>query len=106
MMDEVAAGNLYLTDTELKRRMGVGINSGRKALQAMRKHPNCPRKDIAGKTYWPAFRAFLDLWNNVSISAPSISAGMETQNEQTSHTGRARPRLAAAKERLGSRVAG
>jgi hypothetical protein len=97
---------LYVTDGEIAKRMGVGINNGRKALQKMRLHPKFPPKDIGGKRYWPSVRDFLDLWNNRTIDAPGNSAGQEHHNGQTTHSGRARPSLAAAKERLGSRVAG
>src|SRR6266404_5149111 len=87
---------LYVTDGEIARRMGVGINSGRKAMQKMRRHPKFPPKTIGGKRYWPSVRDFLDLWNNRTIDAHSISAGQEIAHGQTTHTGRARPRLAAA----------
>src|SRR5882757_8953329 len=91
----------YVTDGEIARRMGVGINAGRKAVQEMRKHPKFPPKTIGGKRYWPSVRDFLDLWNNRTIDAPGISAGQENHHGQTEHRGRARPRLAAAEERLG-----
>jgi hypothetical protein len=97
---------LYVTEGEIVKRMGVGMNSGRKAVQQMRNHPQFPPKTIGGKRYWPAVRDFLEIWNNRSIPAAGNSAGQETTHGQTSHTGRARPSLAAAKERLGSRVAG
>jgi hypothetical protein len=96
----------YVTDAEIIKRMGVGINSGRKALQKMREHPRFPPKTIGGKRYWPSVRDFLDFWNNRSITAPGNPAGQEHHHGQTPHTGRARPRLAAAEERMGSRLAG
>jgi hypothetical protein len=98
--------SLYVTDGEIARRMGVGINAGRKAVQEMRKHPKFPPKTIGGKRFWPSVVDFLNFWNGRSVDTPSIPAGQEYNNGQTTHSGRARPRLAAAKERLGSRVAG
>jgi len=96
----------YVTDGEIARRMGVGINSGRKALQQMRQHPKFPPKTIGGKRYWPSVVDFLNLWNNRIVDAPGISAGQEQNHGQTTNSGRARPRLAAAKERLGRDLAG
>jgi hypothetical protein len=97
---------IYCTDKQLIARMGVGLHSGAKALKEMRKHPGCPPRSIGGKTYWPAFRDFLDLWNNRSIAAPGNPAGQEDINGQTDHTRRPRPRLAAAKERMARHLAG
>jgi hypothetical protein len=95
---------LYVTEGEIVRRMGVGIHAGRKAVQKMRLHPKFPPKDIGGKRYWPAVKAFLDFWNNLSIDAPGNQAGQEQNNAKTKYNGRARPSLAAAKEWLGGRV--
>jgi hypothetical protein len=94
----------YVTQGEIVRRMGVGINAGAKALQQMRKHPKFPPKTIGGKYFWPSVVEFLQFWNGRIVDAPGISAGQEDNHGQTTNTGRARPRLAAAKERLGSRV--
>jgi hypothetical protein len=91
---------VYCTDKELIARIGVGLNSGARALKAMRKHPLCPPRSIGGKTYWPAFRNFLDLWNHNNLAAPGIPAGQEKSDGETKHHGRPRHRLAAAKERL------
>lgn len=96
----------YVTDGEIVHRMRVGINSGRKALQKMREHPKFPPKTIGGKRFWPSVAAFLHLWNGLTLDAPGIPAGQEQNHGQTTNSGRARPSLAAAKERLGSRVAG
>jgi hypothetical protein len=72
----------YVTDGEIARRMRVGINSGRKALQKMRQDPRFPQKTIGGKRYWPSVRDFLDLWNNRTITAPDNSVGQEINNGQ------------------------
>lgn len=97
---------VYVTEGEIVERMNVGINAGRKALQKMRLHPRFPPKTIGGKRFWPSVAAFLHLWNGLTLDAPGIPAGQEQPNGQTTHSGRARPSLAAAKQRLGSRVAG
>jgi hypothetical protein len=102
----MAEPTLYVTEGEIVKRMGVGMKNGRKAVQKMRLHPNFPPKTIAGKRYWPAVRDFLEIWNNRSIAATGNSAGQETENGTTSHSGRARPSLARAKERLGLPVGG
>ena len=96
----------YVTEGEIVKRMRVGRDAGRKAVQEMRKHPRFPPKTIGGKRYWPSVRDFLDFWNNRSITAPGIPAEQEQNHGQTSHTGRARPRLEAAEARMGSRLAG
>jgi hypothetical protein len=96
----------YVTLAVIKKRMGVGIHSGRKALTEMRKHPKFPKATIGGKYFWPSIADFLLIWNGLTVDAPGIAAGQENSNGQTSNTGRPRPRLAAAKERLGGRVAG
>lgn len=96
----------YVTLTEIPKRMRVGINSGRKALQEMRKHPRFPKPTIGGKYFWPSVADFLNFWNGRSVEGAGKSAGQEQDNGQTSHTGRAWTRLEAAKKRLGSRVAG
>lgn len=129
---------LWVTDVEMIRRMGVGINAGRKALQQMRKHPKFPPRSIGGKTYWKSAVDFFDLWNGRRVDVPglpadqahvTISGGSRRRpaleaaelwlaehsakaevsnqaNEQAPKWGRARPRLAAAKERLARRMAG
>jgi hypothetical protein len=92
---------LWVTDAEMIRRMGVGINSGRKALQQMRKHPKFPPRSIGGKTYWPSAVDFFDFWNGRRVDVPGIPA--EQAHIKISHTGRRRPGLEAAKEWLASR---
>jgi hypothetical protein len=97
---------LYVTEGEIVRRMGVGIHAGRKAVQAMRLDPKFPPKNIGGKRYWPSVRAFLDIWNGLSVSAPGIAARQEDQNGQTDDDSRyERARLAATEERVGRRMA-
>lgn len=96
---------LYLTDKQIIKEMGVGINSGRKALQQMRLHPKFPGKNLAGKRYWPSVRAFLDVWNGLTVEGAGKPAGQEDQHEQTPYRGRAWANLEASKERLRRRVA-
>src|ERR1700757_4921471 len=95
----------YVTDGEIAKRMRVGINSGRKALQKMRQHPKFPPKTIGGKRYWPSVAAFLHFWNGLTLDVPGIPAGQENDHGQTSHSGRRRPSLEATKEWLGSGLA-
>lgn len=97
---------VYVTEAEIVERMGVGINSGRKAIQKMREHPKFPPKTIGGKRFWPSVAAFLHLWNGLTLDAPGNCAGQETNNGQTTHSKRAWARLEAAEERLGRRLAG
>jgi hypothetical protein len=42
---------LYVTLEQIPALMGVGINSGRKAPQEMRKHPKFLPRSIRGKYY-------------------------------------------------------
>jgi hypothetical protein len=93
---------LWVTDAEIIRRMGVGINSGRKALQQMRQHPKFPPRSIGGKTYWPSAVDFFDFWNGRRVDVPPIPAGQA--HVRISHTGRRRPGLEATEEWLGCRV--
>jgi hypothetical protein len=89
---------LWVTDAEMVRRMGVGINSGRKALQQMRKHPKFPPRSIGGKTYWPSAVDFFDLWNGRRPDVPGLPS--DQSHVSLSCMGRARASLEAAKERL------
>lgn len=97
---------VYLTDRDLIRKIGVGLNAGARELKRMREHPRCPPRGLAGKTYWPAFRDFLDIWNGRNIAAPGIAAGQEDPNGKTKPTRRPRPSLAAAEELLGRGMGG
>jgi hypothetical protein len=92
----------YVTEGEIVKRMRVGMNSGRKALQLMRKHPNFPPKTIGGKRFWPSVVDFLQFWNGRTVEGTGNPAGQELNNGQTeSRTVHARPKLAAAEEWLG-----
>jgi hypothetical protein len=105
MTDRNTEHAVWLTDGEIIKRMRVGQNAGRKALQEMRKHPKFPPRSIGGKTYWGSMVDFFDSWNGRRPDAPDISAGQETNHGQTTNSGRARPSLAAAEKWLGSGVA-
>lgn len=94
---------LWVTDAEMIRRMGVGRGSGRKALQAMRKHPKFPPRSIGGKTYWPSAMDFFDFWNGRRADVPGLPS--DQAHVTISHTGRRRPVLEAAKARLAQRQA-
>jgi hypothetical protein len=95
---------LYVSNAEIVERMGVGINSGRKALQKMSQDPKFPPRSIGGKRYWPSVVDFLDVWNGRRVDVRGIPAGQEDHG-QTPLMRRARARLAAAEEALGKRVA-
>ncbi len=99
MPEREAEWTLYVTEREIVRRMGVGINSGRKALQEMKKHPKFPSKVIGGKYYWGSIVDFLDLWNG--------RAGPLRQSVSPEPIARGRiwPEIEVAKDRLGREVA-
>jgi hypothetical protein len=88
---------LYVTEGEIIRRMGVGIHSGRKALQKMRLHPKFPPQTIGAKRYWPSVVDFLDFWNGRS------AAVCEDPQMLDVHHGRPRPSLEAARAWLKER---
>jgi hypothetical protein len=94
-----AEWTLYVTEREIVRRMGVGINSGRKALQEMKKHPKFPPKTIGGKYYWGSMVDFLDLWNGRAKPL------RQDANHEPIARRRSWPEIEAAKERLGRDMA-
>jgi hypothetical protein len=89
---------LYVTLEEIPALMGVGINSGRKAPQEMRKHPKFPPRSIGGKYHWPLVKDFLDIWNGRRVDVRGVPA--EQAHAEISHTGRRRPALEAAQKWL------
>jgi hypothetical protein len=91
---------LYVTEAEIVERMGVGINSGRKALQEMRLHPKFPPRAIGGKRYWPSVVDFLDIWNGRHVVDAAVAPAEQP------YRGRAWANLEAAEERLRRRMAG
>jgi hypothetical protein len=99
MPEREAEWTLYVTEREIVRRMGVGINSGRKALQEMKKHPKFPPKTVGGKYYWGSMVDFLDLWNG---RAGPLRQGVSPEPVAR---GRIWPEIEAAKERRGREVA-
>jgi len=94
---------LYVILEEIPALMGVGINSGRKALQEMRKHPKFPPRSIGGKYYWPLVKDFLDIWNGRRVDVRGVPA--EQAHVEISNMGRRRPGLEATKRRLAERMA-
>jgi hypothetical protein len=100
MPERDAEWTLYVTEGEIVRRMGVGINSGRKALQEMKKHPKFPPKAIGGKYYWGSMVDFLDLWNG-----RARPLRQDANHEPIVARSRTWAALEAAKERLGHEVA-
>lgn len=75
---------LYVSDKQIIERMGVGIDAGRKALQAMRLDPGFPTRTIGGKRYWPSVVDFLDRWNGRLVPAPFAAARDDPSHEQAS----------------------
>jgi hypothetical protein len=59
MSDE--AGGLFISDTEMYRRLGVSPRTGRVAVLALERSGFPPKLPLWGnRRYWPAIRAFLD----------------------------------------------
>ena len=69
---ETLAGVLYVTDTEMLRRIGISEKIGRTAIRELEKRQVFPVKDplFGNKRYWPAVRAFLDARNGVTTTPP------------------------------------
>jgi len=53
---------LFVSDTEMFRRIGISEKIGRVAVRELEKRQVFPAKDplFGNKRYWPAVRAFLD----------------------------------------------
>jgi hypothetical protein len=52
---------LFISDTEMYRRLGVGPRTGRIAISALERSGFPPKLPLWGnRRYWPAVRAFLD----------------------------------------------
>jgi hypothetical protein len=52
---------LFVSETELYRRLGVGPKTGKIAVQALERSGFPPKQPLFGnKRYWPAVRHFLD----------------------------------------------
>jgi hypothetical protein len=52
---------LFVSDTEMYRRLGVGPKTGRLAVQALEPHGFPLKQPLFGnKRYWPALRFFID----------------------------------------------
>ena len=58
---------LYVTDAQLIRRMGVPERQGRAMLQDLAKKPGFPRKQAyaSGRRYWPAVKEYFDKLNGL-----------------------------------------
>ena len=66
---------LYVTDAELIRRMGVPEKIAREAIRAMDADPKryrFPQKDKlwGDRRYWPAVKAYLDRQNGLKSDVP------------------------------------
>jgi hypothetical protein len=98
MSAEADIEKLYVSDEELRQRLGVGEDALRVAVKQLERN-GFPKKDplFSKKRYWPAVKAFLDRRNGLSVKAPSAIDGQEHDDEETA--GRRRPgsRVAAAR---------
>jgi hypothetical protein len=63
---------LFVSDTEMLRRIGVSKKIGRIAIRELEKRLAFPPKDplFGNKRYWPAVRAFLDARGGVTTLPP------------------------------------
>lgn len=68
---------LFVSDEEIARRLGVGIDKWR-AVRGVLEQRGLPQRDplMAHKRYWPAVRAFFDRRAGLdSITAPLLGDG-------------------------------
>jgi len=84
---------LFVTDSEIIRRLGVPEKAARAAIQELDRHRAFPPKDplMGNRRYWPAVRAFFDLRNGVTIGSAShaIDGADRWQGQKSRGTRRA-----------------
>jgi hypothetical protein len=63
---------LFVSDTEMLRRIGISEKIGRVAVRELEKRQVFPPKDplFGNKRYWPAVRAFLDARGGLTALPP------------------------------------
>ena len=63
---------LFVSDTEMLRRIGCSEKTGRVAIRELEKRQVFPPKDplFGNKRYWPAVRAFLDARSGLTALPP------------------------------------
>ena len=94
---EVAVG-LFISDTEMYRRLGVSPRIGRVAVLALERSGFPPKLPLWGnRRYWPAIRAYLDRHYGAipyNHFRHQPDAGLEAMSERRQHN------LQAAQARL------
>jgi hypothetical protein len=70
---------LFVTDTELARRLGVSEKVWRVAKVGLDRDPTFPKKDplFGNKRYWRAVRAWFDRHYGLGGAPPTRPAGVE-----------------------------
>ncbi|MGY2906564.1 winged helix-turn-helix domain-containing protein [Bradyrhizobium sp. URHC0002] len=69
---------LFVSDTELYRRLGVGPKTGRIAVQALARAGFPPKQPLFGnKRYWPAVRFFLDRYYGLIDGRAAVPAAAD-----------------------------
>jgi hypothetical protein len=71
---------LFVTDTEMLRKIGISEKIGRVAIRELEKRQVFPPKDplFGNKRYWPAVRAFLDARSGLTPLPPGLSVNRPT----------------------------
>ena len=68
---ETPEAGLFVSDTELYRRLGVGPKTGQAAVHALEPHGFPLKQPLFGnKRYWPAVRFFLDRYYGLVEGRP------------------------------------
>lgn len=69
---------LFVSDTELQRRLGVGPKTGRIAVQTLELSGFPPKQPpIGNKRYWPAVRFFLDRYYGLIDGRAAVPAATD-----------------------------
>ncbi len=71
---------LFLTDSEIAKRLGLDTEQFKTALPALLKE-GFPRPDalFAERRYWPACQAFLDRRYGLASSSPQANPGLDEE---------------------------
>ncbi len=69
---------LFVSDTEMLRRIGISEKIGRVAIRELEKRQVFPPKDplFGNKRYWPAVRAFLDARSGLGMEPPQAKGDL------------------------------
>jgi len=90
--------HLYVSDDEIRQRLGVGEDTLRVAIKQLERN-GFPKKDplFGKKRYWPAVQAFLDRRSGLSMKSPSVVDGQENVNGSSKDRQRTGARVASAR---------